>query len=814
MSLIPLSPAVSKQRIDRDDKNKKSVQAAATNSMSTTAPTTIPMHLIKSTTSQSLKHGMMYENKKGGPGGRYVLVPAGWRKPSEEYVASIFAALSIPIPPLIFETDKCPKLFPDIGLVKKFDEEGADPFSAFQVKSEGATQSQIELFGVVMKARMISIVREITEACVQCNAIYAMFNPIYLNKFDKIITDGLPTGGVALGIPRDGVMPPAMKQVMMEHAVPLSEEVLQAVQWTDGPIKTADEQYSSDIPVGQSIPHLNLDLTHLLLFEDEKDRDYFSEMMSKEIPLGLLCAGGTLKLFRKSVQAISRGTPLFVFKHTLRTGHCFSSLLDHYNDTQNPDLPLSQVKSIESRLNPAGKDHYMLMQDMRERTMALAYNWPSDYNADSILHIDPLVEHPKKLLLGIINVMSSVHGSSSELGGGMAEREAIQQAYKMSAHLKLMENHQLHIATALKSLSITLALLITSCACTSLYMRLHHDYLLEEHSMASIILRAGNIGLPILLGVCVTMYTAFAPLNKWAMLTMARAQVDSESYRYLCRVGEYKATRTGADHRVRYAINLQTIWESVATADVVGNFDKVLTKKANKEVATFFKSPLSRFKKGNFKIDPNPNAKMGDEESGTSSPVQPTTVASLETKKDKSEDSQEKADKVPPFQLMSGDDYIERRVRSQMQRLETETPTLNSRLSTLQVLIIIASSAGAVFAMYNQEVWIPILLGLASFIDSIINFWQLKLKSQRAGFMYTQLKKTLLWWNGLTIIQQRVPFYKGQLVDTVENIILTEVEMLTQAQVKRTDDGDTAEHNNLEDTVAAQQGNGKKDTTY
>ena len=253
MSLIPLSPAVSKQRIDRDDKNKKSVQAAATNSMSTTAPTTIPMHLIKSTTSQSLKHGMMYENKKGGPGGRYVLVPAGWRKPSEEYVASIFAALSIPIPPLIFETDKCPKLFPDIGLVKKFDEEGADPFSAFQVKSEGATQSQIELFGVVMKARMISIVREITEACVQCNAIYAMFNPIYLNKFDKIITDGLPTGGVALGIPRDGVMPPAMKQVMMEHAVPLSEEVLQAVQWTDGPIKTADEQYSSDIPVGQSI---------------------------------------------------------------------------------------------------------------------------------------------------------------------------------------------------------------------------------------------------------------------------------------------------------------------------------------------------------------------------------------------------------------------------------------------------------------------------------------------------------------------------------------------------------------------------------
>ena len=149
-----------------------------------------------------------------------------------------------------------------------------------------------------------------------------------------------------------------------------------------------------------------------------------------------------------------------------------------------------------------------------------------------------------------------------------------------------------------------------------------------------------------------------------------------------------------------------------------------------------------------------------------------------------------------------------------MQRLETETPTLNSRLSTLQVLIIIASSAGAVFAMYNQEVWIPILLGLASFIDSIINFWQLKLKSQRAGFMYTQLKKTLLWWNGLTIIQQRVPFYKGQLVDTVENIILTEVEMLTQAQVKRTDDGDTAEHNNLEDTVAAQQGNGKKDTTY
>ena len=778
------------------DKNEENM-ADKQHDVATNLPITVPMHVVNASTSQSLKHGMLQENKSGGPGGRYVLVPTGWRRASEDYVSTIFAALNIAVPPLIFETDKCPKLFPDIGLVRKF-EDGTDTFSSFEVKVEGVTEQEMELFSIVMKERMVSIIREITAACIQCNAIYAMFHPSYINVFDKIITDG-SAGGITLGIPPHELLPEGMLHAIVENAVPLTEEIVNAVQWSNGPIKTGDHENCRDIDDGECIPHLNVNLSHMLIFEDERDRSYFTEIISREIPLGLLCAGGTLKLFRKSVQAISSGTPLFVFKHTLRTGHCFSSLLEYYNDTMNSTIPIGQVKPIEDRLFPSGNNTYLLFRDMREKSLGLAYNWPADFNTEAILHIDPLVEHPKKLLMGIINVMSSMHGSSFELGGGSAEFEAIQQAYKMAIHFKVMAERQLQIATMLKVAGITLSLFITICACTSLHMRLYHSNVLDEKPASGIVLKAGNIALPILLGICITLFTAFSPLDKWAMLTMARAQVESEAFRYVCRVGDYKATRGGAEHRVNFAKKMQNIWDSVAATDVVGDINDTTGGITDQTVATFFKPHQikEQISRSGRRMKVVPEGQQGNKE------------VDLENGKDNSKEEVRQEvlndsgglhtdvlESTSSFQLMSGEGYINARLRTQLDRLEKETPSTNCRLGVLQVIVIIVSSVGAIFAMYDQEIWIPALLACAHFIDSALNFWQLKLKSQRAGYSYSQLKKALLWWNGLTIIQQRVPSYKKQLVDTVENIILTEVEMLTQAQIKRTEDDDSAVESN------------------
>ena len=760
----------------------------------------------------------LHRDPAKGPGGRYVIVPKGWRAQDDQYLDSIFSSLLISTPPLIFRTDKCPTLLPEIGLKRDFTEE--DPYKTFKLSLDPSDEEK-RLFSVVMNSRMKAIMAEISSACAQCNALFMMFRPTSRNVIDEMITESLPPGGVALGV-LDGssnIISPEMFALMKTNMVPLSEDAMDAVSWNEGRTecpKACDDQNDDQ----KFMPDLNVNLTHLLIFEEESDRDYFDMVVQQSIPLGLLCAGGTNPLFRASVKALSNGNPLFVFKHTARTGHCFSSLIEYHADTQKGStLKLEEVQSIEDRIQPQGKNVYEVLENFPDLCTAIAHNWPENYNESCVLHIDPLRDRPKDLLMGIINVMASVHGAAIELGGGKAEEDAVEYAWLMYAHLKKIENKQRLYAVILKSLIAILAFFATCVASISIFMDYEYD---GSTVVSDTVLHACNIILPIILGICVTIYTTFSPTTKWACLTSAKARVESECFRYMCRVGAYRGGKKQSDHRIAFASTLQSIWDEVVSAEVVSNFpDKnaaTIALSADEEKDYLFENLLSK----HFLITNNDigkakkplaqqSRKITDRNTAL---VTPTALDILDKDIEGGVKEEIKAAETSGprngkpstglhgFKVLSGDEYIKYRLLPEMNRLERQTPGIISNLKLMQIAIIIASSGGAVLAVYRKEIWIPVLLAFAHLLDVTVSFRQWPLKSQRNGYMYTRLSQILLWWKGLTLIQQRVPFFKFQLVDRVEKLILSEVEMITQSQVKKDEDIATSEDEKAGDIMA------------
>ena len=769
----------------------KKNEAKLDDELDVSLPKTVHMTDIKTLTNVSLRHGMLVKNKERGPGGRYVVIPKGWRRSDETYLDEIFAALRIATPPLIFRTDKCPVLFPKVGLVRDYSENNKDPYSSFKIKYDNPTKEEIDLFSIVMNSRMKTCMEEISHACAQCNAVFMMFRPSSSNVIDKMITDSLSEGGIALGVlDKSHILTPEMFRLMIDNAVPHTEEILNATAWNASTKVDAN---------GHIRPNVNIDLTHILLFEDIDDKTYFAEFVERVIPIGLLCGGGTMPLYDSSVRALASGTPLFVFKHTVLAGHCLSSLLEYHNDTYHSKKALADVTSIQERLGPQEGNIHGVQAEMRAHAIGLAHNWPDGFNAHSVLHIDLLTDKPKRLLMGIVNVMASVYGSTVELGGVQAEKDALQYAWALYRHLHSLERHQRFVAVFLRTLMTILGFLTTCVASASMYIQLNESAKYEGTVLK--VLKAGNVALPILLGICVTVYTAFTPVTKWANLAAAKAKVLSEIFRYMCRVGEYKGGRGVSDHRIAFSQKLQAIWESVASSDVVGKFNNtkgvgIRSDRMEEMMYKFARPewvPQYGTEKGKASISPELGHAL-DKDILADKSNAPSSVKSSsmnpDTDDDDESDVHEKSyefmsKQVPGVHAMSGEEYIRNRLKPEMGKLVRQTPAVNRFLTTFQVIVIICSSAGAVMTMYNLEIWIPVVLAFSHMLEVTITFRQWPLRYQRNSHSFVRLKQILLWWNGLTLIQQRVPFYKNQLVDQVENLLMSEVEMITQAQMKK-----------------------------
>jgi len=149
--------------------------------------------------------------------------------------------------------------------------------------------------------------------------------------------------------------------------------------------------------------------------------------------------------------------------------------------------------------------------------------------------------------------------------------------------------------------------------------------------------------------------------------------------------------------------------------------------------------------------------------------------------------------------VLTAEEYIEERVVPELQKMEKESPGRTFSFRCLQILIIILSSVGAIFSANNAQVWIPILFAIATIPQAILKFYELPLKIQRANASFAFMKKLLLWWTGLSLMEQRVHENKTKLVLDLEDMLLADISAITRAQASHSrsknsvDDGSSGE---------------------
>mmetsp|Transcript_7926 Transcript_7926/g.8414 ORF Transcript_7926/g.8414 Transcript_7926/m.8414 type:complete len:109 (+) Transcript_7926:897-1223(+) len=75
---------------------------------------------------------------------------------------------------------------------------------------------------------------------------------------------------------------------------------------------------------------------------------------------------------------------------------------------------------------------------------------------------------------------------------------------------------------------------------------------------------------------------------------------------------------------------------------------------------------------------------------------------------------------------------------------------------------------------------------------------------------YTILKKTLLWWSSLSLLEQMIISNKNHLVETVEDVLLADIETITHARSKENQSSKKVGPTNKSDGKKRKKGKNKK----
>lgn len=767
---------------------------------STSTTATLRTHRV-----HSLQHGYLLANNENRRSTPYVLVPMGWnRDTDEEYVSEIFNALKIPLPPVVFITsksnpanenitkDRTAMLFPKLGLRRKPSRtestatvpnrqdssvEGSDHdvLQLFDLIKEDPTEEEIKLFHTISESKLLSIMKAISNTFAQCNAIYLAKHNSKYREFDEMVGKSLPENGVQL-VPV--VLNKDQVTIFRQNSVPISDEVMHG-------IPGFRDEYSSGV-------------THFLCFEDEEDGTHFDRIVERVLSVGVFCvAGDSFMVARQSAEFLSKGLPMFVFKHTIASAHMMSSLLEYHNDMCTAD-DVRKVVSIEDRMSPASVYSFGKSDTYLRIAQQIAYNWPQNYNEDAVLLVNHLSDKPQDLIYKILNLFASVHASvnTSELGWAGAEDMAIAQANHMLKQLsKLSANYKL-MAYILYTVIVFLGFIITVISVVSTDSNIHVSSYPPNMTQQ---LASTNTALPIILGIFMTIYSSISPETSWASFSYAKARIECELFKYRCRVGPYKR-RVGVNGAINsrsvFTDALRDIWNDISQLNVVENgaLDaediKYLTQQTQSGSSASPPHPEPRAASNSVVRQSeltNLNMKFNELIRGKAN-MAPGSEAEDIAAKMREVDKAKKA----KFGL-TAEDYIRDRIFPLLVEMEASIPRLTLINRILQAAIIIVSSVGAIFAANNQQIWIPILFAFAAMLQAYLKFQELTLRIQRANSTFAFLRKTLLWWTGLSLIEKRVPAYKERLVVDVEDLILADVGALTRAQITHTRKSDETE---------------------
>jgi len=110
------------------------------------------------------------------------------------------------------------------------------------------------------------------------------------------------------------------------------------------------------------------------------------------------------------------------------------------------------------------------------------------------------------------------------------------------------------------------------------------------------------------------------------------------------------------------------------------------------------------------------------------------------------------------------------------------------------------------------SVFIPAVLALSTTINAWTNYQQVELRLLQTNAAQGQLNQLLVWWDGLSMIEKRVPSNKDKLITESENVILSQATIYSGSNNSSSadQDGDGDVDSDDEDIASSKKKGGKK----
>ena len=95
--------------------------------------------------------------------------------------------------------------------------------------------------------------------------------------------------------------------------------------------------------------------------------------------------------------------------------------------------------------------------------------------------------------------------------------------------------------------------------------------------------------------------------------------------------------------------------------------------------------------------------------------------------------------------------------------------------------VVLLNSSTAILVVNKLAVLVPLMLSITALLEFLIGYMQLETIIPATNASNATLVNLLLWWDGLNVIQQRMPKSKTLLVEGAEAALLMQYETAVQA---------------------------------
>eukprot|EP00908_Phaeocystis_cordata_P022270 Transcript_4692.p1 GENE.Transcript_4692~~Transcript_4692.p1 ORF type:complete len:869 (-),score=149.70 Transcript_4692:527-3061(-) len=457
----------------------------------------------------------------------------------------------------------------------------------------------------------------------------------------------------------------------------------------------------------------------------------FADMLQDQLPTGVIAAGGTRPLFDSCVECLKAGRPIFCFRGTGGSSSTIAKLIDFGKLKKGQPAgaglqsrPPAGKKKLEEFIAREFSPDAPVTGDARDfgptvqrnilrDARALACNFPEHFNPASALVIEVGAPEGKEFELTkfspeagdsvdilqdqITKVMASVYDNVPELGGVEADARSVRHALALQSHLKR------GAARYRREGSLIITIMRILGVATSVAAALRSDPQYQGGVADSDWLHWVSMALPLMLAVSASVLTTYRPIQKFAALSSAAHEIESEIYRFRTRTRPYyatKSTASGKGHRQLFSSTCDRILATHMTGDASLSAERLvdadrwlaLTPDANNNVSTKSLAPVApaaeKGRKGKLGT-PSDGAGVALA-AGDGPEVEMPTVTQAGSANEQQQQQQQP--KKSETSTLAADEYTIERALPELKKAQRAAPRISRQLKALQLLVIIGAA--------------------------------------------------------------------------------------------------------------------------